>query len=346
LVFVPLGTPKDTAIAGRHVGGDLLDEVRAAGRDLVGRLHEAERITAGWSDRRLAEVLVDAALSETMVRLARTECWGDANRLPSTEFWGVAGPVLEVGTLQHHARFKPHGYAGDYAMLTRICEESCCSHALGSVFDAYFLRQAAPEAVRARTQHTATALVAHCLERERKEYRVASVGSGPAIDVARAAATLPKEWRAALRVTLLDLDPAALDAARQRIEPLVTGDGPACVRTNLYRLAQVARGAAELGNPDFLVCTGFFDYLDDGPAASLLAFFWRQLAAGGRLLVGNFAPHNPSRAYMEWIGNWYLKYRTADDLEGLALTAGIPSGDFHVACERTGVDLFLVASKR
>ena len=69
---------------------------------------------------------------------------------------------------------------------------------------------------------------------------MASVGSGPAIDVARAAATLPDERRAALRVTLLDLDPAALDAARQRLEPLVTGDGLACVRTNLYRLAQAA----------------------------------------------------------------------------------------------------------
>jgi len=346
LVFVPLGTPKSAAIEGRQVDRGLLDDVRAAGHDLLRRLHEAERLTAAWSDRRLAEALVDAALSDAMVRLARTECWGEANRLPSTELWAVAGPVLDVGSLQHLARFKPHGYAGDYVMLTRICEESCCSHPLGSVFDWYFLRQAAPEAVRARTQHTATALVADCLERARKEYRVASVGSGPAIDVARAAATLPEESRAALRVKLLDLDPAALDAARRRLEPLLAGDGLACTRTNLYRLAQGARGAGELGNPDFLVCAGFFDYLDDAPAVSLLALFWRQLAAGGRLLVGNFAPHNPSRAYMEWIGNWYLKYRTAEQLESLALAAGIPSGDFHIACERTGVDLFLVASKR
>jgi hypothetical protein len=345
LAFLPLGTPKQVIEKPRE-GEDLLDEVRAAGHDLVGRLREAERLTAGWSDRRLAEALVDAALSEAMARLARTECWGEANRLPSMELWGVAGPVLDVGSLQHQARFKPHGYAGDYVMLTRICEESCCGHPLGSVFDGYFLRQAAPAAVRARTEHAATALVAHCLQRAEKQYRVASVGSGPAIDVARAAATLPEESRASLRVKLLDLDPAALDAARQRLEPLLAGRGLECIRTNLYRLAQGARGAGELGSPDFLVCAGFFDYLDDAPAISLLGFFWRQLAAGGRLLVGNFAPHNPSRAYMEWIGNWYLKYRTAEQLESLALAAGIPRGDFHIACERTGVDLFVVALKR
>jgi len=346
LVFLPLGTPRSAAREERPRGRDLLDEVRAVGHELVRRLDEAERLTAGWSDRPLAEALVDAAMSQAMVRLARTECWGEANRVPSMELWGIAGPVLEVGTLQHHARFKPHGYAGDYVMLTRICEQSCCSHPLGSLFDKYFLRQAAPEAVRARTEQSATALIAHCLERAEKEYCVASVGSGPAINVARAAAGLPAQSRASLRVRLLDLDPAALEAARRRLEPLVAGDRLACIRTNLYRLAQGARGAAELGNPHFLVCAGFFDYLDDAPAASLLGFFWRQLAAGGQLLVGNFAPHNPSRAYMEWIGNWYLKYRTADQLENLALAAGIPRGDFHVACERTGVDLFLVARKR
>lgn len=346
MVFVPLGMPSGGEREGRLAGRDLLDEARAAGDELVGRLREAEQRTAGWSDRPLAEALVDAALSQSMVRLARTECWGEANRLPSAEFWGTAGPVLKVGSLQHQARFKPHGYAGDYVMLTRICDESCCEHPLGSLFDRYFLRQAAPQAVRARTQHTATALVAHCLERSRKECRVASVGSGPAIDLARAAAILPAESRASLCVTLLDLDPAALDAARQRLEPLVGGAGLTCIRTNLYRLAQGARGAGELGSPDFLVCAGFFDYLDDAPASALLALFWRQLAAGGRLLVGNFAPHNPSRAYMEWIGNWYLKYRTAEEMEQLGLAAGIPRSDFHIACERTGVDLFLVATKR
>ncbi len=144
----------------------------------------------------------------------------------------------------------------------------------------------------------------------------------------------------------MDLDPAALDAARGRLGPLLAGNEPECIRTNLYRLAQGARGAGELGSPDFLVCAGLFDYLDDAPAVALLGFFWRQLAAGGRLLVGNFAPHNPSRAYMEWIGNWYLKYRTAEQLEELPLAAGIPRGNFQIACERTGVDLFVAASKR
>jgi SAM-dependent methyltransferase len=319
--------------------------VRAAATDLVASLSEVERLTAGWSDERLADILVDAALSECLVRLAATDCWGEANRLPSSELWRIAGPILEVGSLQHHARFKPHGYAGDYEMLSRISEQSCCGHPLGRVFDRYFLRQAAPEAVRARTQHIAATLVAHCLRRPRQEYQIASVGSGPAIDVFEALAAMPKPCLASARVRLLDLDPTALDVARGRLEPLLPQRSLDAIRTNLFRLAQGARGARELRSPDFLVCAGLFDYLDDEPAASLLSLFWRQLAEGGVLLVGNFAPHNPSRAYMEWIGNWYLKYRTIDDMEKLATVAGIPREQFRVGCERTGVDLFLVAWK-
>jgi hypothetical protein len=48
---------------------------------------------------------------------------------------------------------------------------------------------------------------------------------------------------------------------------------------------------------------------------------------------------------MEWIGNWYLTYRTPAELERLALQAGIPRDRFSVACEPSGVNLFLVARK-
>lgn len=345
MVFVPLGNPLKPVSQDAKSPQDLLEAVRAVATDLVAALDEADRRTVGWRDERLAEVLVDAALSQAMVRLAETNCWGEANRLPSSELWRIAGPVLEVGSLQHHARFKPHGYAGDHEMLARICEQSCCEHPLGRIFDRYFLRQAAPEAVRGRTRLTAVSLVAHHLRHARVHYRIASVGAGPALDVAQAIDALPKVALGSLRVRLLDLDPNALQAARRRLEPRLGGESIVCLRTNLYRLAKGPRGAEELQTPDFLVCAGLFDYLDDEAATELLRFFWGQVADGGVVLVGNFAPHNPSRAYMEWIGNWYLKYRTAEEMEELGKKAGIPRGQFRIGCDSTGVDLFLVAEK-
>ena len=320
--------------------------VRAAASQLVQDLEQAERLTGAWSDQALTGALVDAALSTCLARLAETGLWGEANRLPSSELWKIAGPLLEVGVLQHAARFKPRGYAGDFEMLARICDGYRCDHPLGRAFDEFFQNQAAPQAVRARTEQIAAAIASDCLSRERRAYRVVSVGSGPALDVSRAVGMLPEARRSAVRVTLLDMDPDALDFARARLDPLLPGGAAGtltCIRTNLFRLPQEADPNVAVEPADFLVCSGLFDYLEDEPAASMLGWFWEQLAPGGSLLVGNFAPHNPTRAYMEWIGNWYLLYRTAAALGELAARAGIPSGQVTVGSERLGVDLFLVA---
>jgi len=344
--FGPLGSSLDPHGRPCASGDELLALVRRAAERLVADLAEAERLTGGWTDEPLTEALVDAALGACLSDLARTGCWGEANRLPSSELWRIAGPILEVGALQHQARFKPRGYAGDYLMLARICEHYACEHPLGRAFDRFFQREAAPRAVRSRTELIAATLVRHATAFGPRPYRVVSVGSGPAIDVRRAVELLGLPWREHLQVALLDLDPEALEYARQRVEPLLVPGALRCLRENLPRLAQRGDPAQALGSPDFLVCSGLFDYLADEGAAALLGVFWRHLAPGGLLLVGNFAPHNPSRAYMEWIGNWYLTYRTAAEMERLAVEAGIDRECLTIGCERVGADLFLAARKR
>jgi hypothetical protein len=191
-------------------GDALLAAVRDAAERLARDLRRAESLTGGWADEKRTDALVDAALSACLRRLAATGCWGEANRAPSGELWRIAGPLLEVGWLQHRARFKPLGYAGDFEMFERICRQTCCGHPLGRAFDRFFLAQAAPQAVRARTQETTAALVAHCFAGDAGEYRVVSVGSGPAIDVRDAVSLLPPERRERLRVTLVDIDPRAV----------------------------------------------------------------------------------------------------------------------------------------
>jgi hypothetical protein len=325
------------------------DEIAAvahsAAERLLADLDRAETHSDGWKNVELAQLLVDHAISECINRLASTGCWGEANQLPSSVFWKTAGPVLEVGSLQLRARTKPLGYAGDHVILARMWENSSCDHPLGRLFDRYFLALAAPRAVRARLEHAASTLVASVINHAGPDYRVVSVGAGPGIEIETALSTLPRDVRNRFHITLLDLDPDALDHASQRILKLVPQQALLCRRENLYRLASNASLRTELNGTDLIICTGFFDYLRDQVAVEMLRLFWESLASGGQMLVGNFAPHNPTRAYMEWIGNWYLVYRTAGELQDLASQAGIPPDQFSVQTERTGVDLFLVADK-
>ena len=318
---------------------------RTAGEELVAELQRARQITHQWTNEELTDMLVDAALSASLHRLAQTGLWGEANRLPSSEFWQIAGPLLEVGVLQRHARLKPHGYAGDYQMLHWIATDYCCADPLGKAFDRYFQRQAAPQAVRSRTRQTAAALAAHCLQADAASYHVVSVGSGPALDVYQALAQLPQQRRNGLQATLVDLDPDALEFSGGQLGALLPPGTLHSIRENLFRLPQNRRAAEILGLPNVLICSGLFDYLDDQTAVAMLRLFWDRLAVGGLLLVGNFAPHQPTRAYMEWIGNWYLTYRTGNDLQQLRARAGIPQEQCSVGSEALGVDLFLIARK-
>lgn len=322
------------------------DELAALARDtgqqLTADLLRAQTHSAGWADEEIGYALVTRAMDRALARLVTSGCLGKENQLPSGEFWAAAGELLDVSWLQHQARFKPRGYAGDFEMFQRFWRRQCCDHPLGRLFDRYFQGQAAVEAVRGRTELLAAAIVEHCLVCDSpRPFHVASVGCGAAIELALAAQALHAARPGQLRCTLLDLDGDALAHARLRLSPWLAGEQVVAVRENLYRLADQSRAVNLLGGVDFLCCSGLFDYLRDEPAQKMLAFFWQQLSPGGMLMVGNFSPHNPTRAYMEWLGNWYLLYRTAEDLVKLADWAGIPPANFAVSSERLGIDLFL-----
>ena len=87
------------------------------------------------------------------------------------------------------------------------------------------------------------------------------------------------------------------------------------------------------------------DYLDDRRGCSLLRRMWAWTPEGGRLVVGNFHPRNPSRAYMEWCGDWHLIHRSEGDMLRLAAGAGVPLGRCRLDSETLGVCVFLVAQR-
>lgn len=344
-----LGPDESGHFLNEPVGGaapaELLTEVRSAATSLVAEIDRARAHASDWHNEELGYALVDVALSRCLSRLAGSGCWGRDNELPSTEFWRIAGPVLVAGSLQHRARFKPRGYSGDHLLLAQLCEHYLCADPLGRIFDRYFQSQAAVHVVRTRTEQIAATLAEFALLSNRTPVRVCSIGSGPAIDIERGVSLMPEARRRQLEVVLLDLDDEALDYAADRLRYVLKAEQIACRRDNLYRLADKPRPALAPASCDFLVCSGLFDYLPDESAAKLLAWMWQRMAPGGRLLVGNFAPHNPSRAYMEWIGNWYLIYRTAAEMAALTEAAGIPGVAYRIGAERLGIDLFLCADR-
>ncbi|HRX80808.1 MAG TPA: hypothetical protein P5307_17180, partial [Pirellulaceae bacterium] len=229
--------------------------------------------------------------------------------------------------------------------LDKIVQRTLSSDPLGRAFDHFFQEQAAPEAVRARTQLVADRIAQTIRTSKKDKIRVCSIGSGPAIDVELACSALSFDERKRLEVTLMDLDPDALVHAEQRLARVVAADQVHSHRENLFRLPQLKRATTLLEQSDFIACTGMFDYLDDAAATAMLQYFWNGLAEQGEVIVFNFAPSNPSQSYMEWIGNWYLIYRDEEAMQDLGERSIGSSSAMEIAREDSQASLYLACRK-
>jgi hypothetical protein len=323
---------------------DILAHVRLAARDLVLKLEAIERLDTAATNEDQRYLQLAAALDGCLAALNTLNLWGPDNRLPSSELWNVAGHLLARGWLQNQARTKPRGYAGDHEMLARIYDNRCCEDPLGRLFDRYFQAQAAPQAVRNRMAMMIDWIIESVGNRE-NPLRVAIVGSAFGLEVRDAVRRMEHSTREKLYVTLLDLDPVAIDFAREQLSPLLPPERLTAISTNLFRLPDRPDAAACLSDTELLFCPGLFDYLDDPAAVAMLRCLFPQLAPGGRLTVFQFTPHNPTRAYMEWFGNWYLTYRDAADFSRLIATTDLPNAIGAFGAEPLGIDLFTTITR-
>jgi extracellular factor (EF) 3-hydroxypalmitic acid methyl ester biosynthesis protein len=323
-------------------------KVRIFAQELLHKLQKLE--TIGESDQVYAQVA--AAIDECLHQLRSLDLWGRDNQLPSSELWNVAGHVLVRGWLQNRARAKPRGYAGDYEILGRMYENRLCDDPLGRMFDRYFQEQPAPQAVRNRMKMMVQWIVeragsgpAQTAKGHDLPLRVAVVGSAFGLELRDALLQIDEPRRERFRVTLLDLDPDAIEFARAQLAPLLLPQHLTAISTNFFRLPQRPQTAAALDGSDLLFCPGLFDYLDDATAAAMFRYFYERLAPGGRLTVFQFAPHDPTRAYMEWVANWYLTYRTEAELRRVVEQAGLPQAETVFGAEHEGVDLFVAITR-
>lgn len=234
------------------------------------------------------------------------------------------GSALSSVTLQGFAWCKPHGYAGDYEIIDRIYTGYLAA-APHTNWDRYWQSQPAALAVRNRKAYFHRLLSALA---ERGPASVLKLASGPGRSM--------YEWlqanpNAALNIECIDIDPKAIDYARQLNARHADKLRFHCMNALQFRAERQYQ---------LIWSAGLFDYFSDAIFVRLLRRLLSALAPGGELVVGNFAPSNPNRAYMALM-SWDLIHRSADALRRLALRAGARADEIHVGQEEAGVNLFL-----
>ncbi len=193
-------------------------------------------------------------------------------------------------------------------------------------WDAYFHSQGACRAVRNRKDYFHRLLDFHSARCS--PLRVLKLASGPG--------RCMFEWLSANKASNVSFDCIELDSDAIAFAADLNRDFLSCItfhQKNAIRFRPTQRY-------DLIWAAGLFDYFADNVFQSVLRRIVPAIEAGGELVIGNFSPANPSRAYMEF-GGWSLHHRTAEALASLALGCGVAADSIRVGAEPEGVNLFL-----
>ncbi len=248
----------------------------------------------------------------------------------------LSGMELDRSIIMKHTREKPFGYSGDFQLIDWIYKNEPCSQGKGWLWDKVFLRQPATQAVRNRVNFFGKQLYFFC--KNHNKTSVLSLACGPCREVLDAVRAInPGAFNCSFH--FVDQDSRAIDYAKS----LINGDFSHSLElqweaSNVFRIRPKQKYS-------LIWVSGLFDYLDDRLAAALLRRMWHWLDNGGRIIVGNFHPDNPSRNQMEWCLGWFLIHRSENEMTELCRKARISTEAISFEFEPVGINMFLVINK-
>ena len=223
-------------------------------------------------------------------------------------------PYVSKSHLGERLYSKPRGYGGDFSALELVYRnEPHGEGALGSLLDRCLLEAPAIRAMRERRSKLAEE-IRKTVNATAGTARVMSVACGPATEVLDVFESLDDVRR--LESTLIDVDFQALLHISETVQSRGLKDQ---VQMTVKNLVYLALGRTDLESPpqDLVYSIGLIDYFNDSMVVRVIDHVHSVLKPGGRVLLGNFHPRNPSKALLDHIFEWPLIHRTGEDMNRL-----------------------------
>jgi SAM-dependent methyltransferase len=173
-------------------------------------------------------------------------------------------------------------------------------------------------------------------------FHVMSLACGPALEFCDFLSAC--ECREHVEALLVDIDAEALQRAGANVNRIETGATIRFMRENLIRWA-LGRVRQHFGLQDVIYSAGLTDYLGRSLFTALIRKCFEHLKPGGTLIIGNFGPANPHRAFMDHLLKWELIHRSEADLRDIFEDTPFGGDAVEILMEKHGVNLFVRAVK-
>ncbi len=252
-------------------------------------------------------------------------------------------PLIAESPLLRRSFEKPLGYAGDYEMMNMLYRDHAEGTTLfGKALNVYAAREGAAQANINRLEFLGDHIRQLAAASDRPRIRIASVGCGPAREIAVLLSKTPEIGRR-LEIALIDQEERSIAYCERTLAPLVRNTGARIqfIRESVRKLVTTKRLAEALGERELIYSAGLFDYLSERMFGALLGTLYSAVSPGGHLIIGNVNAQNPSRWMMEYYCDWFLNHRTGDELQILGDSLVPAPAKIAVTSEPTGINLFL-----
>ncbi|HKE60033.1 MAG TPA: class I SAM-dependent methyltransferase family protein [Pyrinomonadaceae bacterium] len=247
-------------------------------------------------------------------------------------------PYLLLTSAAERWYSKPRGYAGDFLAIEHIYQNQPAGHGrIGPVLDRCFLNLPAAIAVRNRRALLAEEINEVIAKKEGETARITSLACGPAAEIFDVFGNL--ENAASLVATLIDIDHQALSFVGDRRDSAGLRRQIKLINANLISLV-TGQDQIDLRDQDLIYSIGLIDYFSDKFVIKLLNYIHAALRPGGKVILGNFHPRNPSRSMMEHLFDWRLIHRTEADMDRLFLSSAFGQSSSKIRFEEQGINLF------
>ncbi|MEZ5919763.1 MAG: class I SAM-dependent methyltransferase [Parvularculaceae bacterium] len=215
--------------------------------------------------------------------------------------------------LTYRSFTKPRGYSGDAVLIDQIYgtgEEKTAPHpaSVGGQIYFFILHSSACRAVRLRREILAAEIDKTC-ERT-KSPTILSIASGHLRELELSHAAKAGKIG---RMIAFDQDELSLAETAEWLTDAPLEISPGSVRNLIGRRKR-------FDDMDFVYAAGLFDYLVGPVAVRLAEQMFSYLKPGGRMLIGNFTPAGEAISYMEAYMDWWLVYRTKEEVAQLVST--------------------------
>jgi len=232
---------------------------------------------------------------------------------------------------------KPFGYAGDFKIIDDIYQNNPRTIGFDRLWDNYFQQLSATKAIRERKEAIKKVISGYIKNNKGRKIRIMNLASGPAREIKDLLVSDLPDTFAQVEFDCYDIDVRSIEYAKKLVN---SPHKVNFIQKNAIRLALKNDIRREINSTyDLIYSLGLFDYLDERPASRLVSNLRNILNPDGIMVIANVADkyNNSSSAWMEWVADWNLIYRSKDEFKKIFLDAGFSSAELKLVLQHNKV---------